>query len=93
MKAVGTGIVHNLQTLSFSCKTPSLKYGEIVTDTKLYKDDVYQKNWKFEESLLDDNHCTAVAVEINEVIFKTLIFILLFAGKLREHFALDKFKL
>lgn len=67
MKAVGTGIAHNLQTLSFSCKT-SLIDGEIVNDTKLYKDDVYQKNWKFEESLLNDNHCTAVAVEINEVI-------------------------
>lgn len=66
MKAVGTGIVQNLQTISFSCKTSSLKQSEVVTDTKLYKDDIYQNNWKFEESLLDENHCVAVAVQVNE---------------------------
>ena len=77
MKAVGTGIAHNLQTLSFACKTPSLKYDEVVTDTKLYKDDICQKNWKFEESLLNENHCIAVAVQLNEVIISNILSFLL----------------
>lgn len=66
MKAVGTGIACDLSTLSFSCKTP-LKCEEIVTNTKLYKDDKLQVDWKFEESMLGDDHCVAVALQTNEV--------------------------
>ena len=67
VKAIGTGIVCDLSTLSFSCKTFSLKNGEITTDTKLYKNGIHQNNWKFEESFLNSNHCAAVALEMKNV--------------------------
>jgi len=62
LKAIGTGIVTDLSTISFSCKTLSLKCTGIATDTKLYKDGLFQDDWKFEESFIDANHCVAVAL-------------------------------
>ncbi|GIY39549.1 l-aminoadipate-semialdehyde dehydrogenase-phosphopantetheinyl transferase [Caerostris extrusa] len=63
VKAIGTGIVFDLQSLSFSCTTPILPQGTITTDTKLYEKGQLKPLWKFEETFLDDNHCVAVATE------------------------------
>ncbi|GFS94678.1 l-aminoadipate-semialdehyde dehydrogenase-phosphopantetheinyl transferase [Nephila pilipes] len=63
VKAIGTGIVFDLQSLSFSCPTPILLRGIITTDTKLYEKGQLKPMWKFEETILDENHFVAVATE------------------------------
>ncbi|GBN57605.1 L-aminoadipate-semialdehyde dehydrogenase-phosphopantetheinyl transferase [Araneus ventricosus] len=64
VKAIGTGIVVDLQSLSFKCPTPILHQGVITEDTKLYENGNLRSQWKFEETFLDGNHCVAVATEL-----------------------------
>lgn len=66
VKNTGTGITVNLQDLSFNIKTRKLKVGEMVNDTELYKRRVLMKNWVFEETLLDEKHAVAVAMELED---------------------------
>ncbi|XP_035228968.1 L-aminoadipate-semialdehyde dehydrogenase-phosphopantetheinyl transferase-like [Stegodyphus dumicola] len=67
VKATGTGIAFDLKTLSFSCTTPFLKQNVITADTKVYLKDKFYSEWKFEETLLDANHCVAVALELTQM--------------------------
>ncbi|XP_054709592.1 L-aminoadipate-semialdehyde dehydrogenase-phosphopantetheinyl transferase-like [Uloborus diversus] len=62
VKAKGTGITVDLQTLSFSCLTPIVKQDEIVSDTTLTLNGALLADWKFEEMFLDTNHYVAVAL-------------------------------
>ncbi|XP_024937574.1 L-aminoadipate-semialdehyde dehydrogenase-phosphopantetheinyl transferase [Cephus cinctus] len=63
VKALGVGIVVNLQKLNFKTKA-NLHEHELITNTELYIDGLKQ-NWLFEESLLDSDHCVAVALQEN----------------------------
>lgn len=67
VKALGIGISCDLQTISFSCPTPMLSQNIITTDTKLYLKGNLLLHWKFEETLLDPNHCVAIAFENKEL--------------------------
>lgn len=63
VKAIGVGITVNLQSLCFQINdTNHLKANEITRTTKL---EVGGKilDWVFEESLLDKDHCVAVALQ------------------------------
>lgn len=60
VKATGTGIVVDLQSLEFRVKTRDLSEDYYVTDTALFISGVAQP-WKFEEILLD-NHVIVVAL-------------------------------
>lgn len=60
VKATGTGIVVDLQSLEFRVKTRNLSESCYVTDTVLFISGVAQP-WKFEEILLN-NHVVAVAL-------------------------------
>lgn len=62
VKAIGIGIRTNLQTLNFKIHTKNLKQDELVTDTELYVDG-QKVEWLFEEMLLDEEHCVAVALD------------------------------
>jgi 4'-phosphopantetheinyl transferase len=62
VKATGTGIVVDLQRISFRVNTSVLRMGVVVTDTELYVNGNHLEDWSFEESLLDENHCVAVAL-------------------------------
>ncbi|XP_066998736.2 L-aminoadipate-semialdehyde dehydrogenase-phosphopantetheinyl transferase [Anabrus simplex] len=62
VKATGTGITVNLQRISFKINTYDLAVGLVTKDTKLYVDGKEQTEWCFEETLLDNEHCVAVAV-------------------------------
>ncbi|KPJ11811.1 L-aminoadipate-semialdehyde dehydrogenase-phosphopantetheinyl transferase [Papilio machaon] len=64
VKNIGIGITIPLDLISFSVQTP-LKVNGIVTDTKLYLNNVLRDDWIFEETLLDEKH--AVAVSLNTV--------------------------
>ncbi|GFV63843.1 l-aminoadipate-semialdehyde dehydrogenase-phosphopantetheinyl transferase [Trichonephila clavipes] len=63
VKAIGTGIVFDLQSLSFSCPTPILLRNITTVDTKLYEKGQLKSKWKFEETVLDENHYIAVATQ------------------------------
>jgi 4'-phosphopantetheinyl transferase len=63
IKAKGTGLNWNLQRLNFEIHSelPS-KEGAFVTDTVLYVDKLIQRDWTFQEIILDADHCVCVAV-------------------------------
>lgn len=62
VKNVGVGITVDLQTISFAIQTPDLSIFHPVTNTTLSVDGKPMQNWLFEESLLDNEHCVAVAL-------------------------------
>ncbi|GFG37559.1 hypothetical protein Cfor_09600 [Coptotermes formosanus] len=85
VKATGTGIAVDLQKISFRVKTSELRIGAVVTDTELYVNGTRLEDWHFEESLLDENHCVAVALngkgkDYDPVTFKFLDFSELMSG-------------
>ena len=61
MKAVGIGLNVDLQRKEFRLAS-ELSQGHVATDTTLYIDGELQKNWRFEETLLDATHTTATAL-------------------------------
>lgn len=61
-KAIGTGIYGNLQDLSFKINTRGLSESSIVRDTELFVKNE-KLDWVFEETLLDAEHCVAVALK------------------------------
>lgn len=63
VKNIGTGITVDLSKLNFVIATPELKTGEIITDTKLKVDGKCLENFRFEESLIGNEHCVAVSLQ------------------------------
>ncbi|KAK2575768.1 hypothetical protein KPH14_007154 [Odynerus spinipes] len=61
VKALGIGIVTDLKSLDFRTNS-KLVSDKVVCDTVLYQEGVKQ-DWLFEESLLDSEHCVAVALQ------------------------------
>ncbi|KAG7191159.1 hypothetical protein KM043_007180 [Ampulex compressa] len=65
VKAIGIGIVIDLKTISFKTNS-KITNDKVTIDTTLIMNNEKQ-NWLFEESLLDSDHCVAVALlENNE---------------------------
>lgn len=62
VKNVGTGIAVDLKKISFAINTTDLHDNKVVTDTKLCVNDTAMEDWLFEESLIDKEHCVAVAL-------------------------------
>lgn len=63
VKNVGVGITMGLQKIDFTINTKQLTTNRIVTDTTVKVNGELLENWNFEESLIDSEHCVAVAVE------------------------------
>lgn len=63
VKNVGVGITINLQNIDFQLNSESLPTNSIVRDSVVSVDQKQLNNWVFEESLLGDDHCIAVAVK------------------------------
>ena len=61
VKGHGHGLGWNLQRLSFKVKSPLEK--EVVCDSELYLDGELAKQWRFEETLLDPQHCVTTALK------------------------------
>lgn len=61
VKALGVGIVIDLRNIDFRTNS-ELSQDSVTTDTILYINGVKQ-NWLFEETLLDSQHCVAVALQ------------------------------
>ncbi|XP_072742610.1 L-aminoadipate-semialdehyde dehydrogenase-phosphopantetheinyl transferase [Anoplolepis gracilipes] len=64
VKALGLGIVIDLRNIDFRTNS-ELSEDSITTDTILYIDGIKQQDWTFEETLLDSQHCVAVALQEN----------------------------
>jgi hypothetical protein len=60
VKATGTGITINLQDISFM-PLSSLSVDEPVSDTLLYIRNELMPQWRFQESLIDPQHCVSIA--------------------------------
>ncbi|XP_078602362.1 L-aminoadipate-semialdehyde dehydrogenase-phosphopantetheinyl transferase-like [Branchiostoma floridae x Branchiostoma japonicum] len=63
VKALGVGIGFELQRIDFHLKTLQVSPGEVAQDTQVYIDGTHQPGWLFQESVLDNTHCTAVAIQ------------------------------
>ncbi|XP_046386724.1 L-aminoadipate-semialdehyde dehydrogenase-phosphopantetheinyl transferase [Ischnura elegans] len=62
VKATGTGITVDLQKISFKVASDILSSSYITKDSTVCVNGQVLKDWNFEESLLNDEHCVAVAV-------------------------------
>lgn len=62
VKNIGVGITVDLQKISFEIIEDQLTTSNIVESTKLKICDVHLVDWKFEEHLLDEDHCAAIAI-------------------------------
>lgn len=61
LKAIGVGITLDLREVSFQIKSPTLSRHTYVDDTELYYKNERMDDWSFQETLLDDETCLAVA--------------------------------
>uniref|UniRef100_A0A7G3ACK6 L-aminoadipate-semialdehyde dehydrogenase-phosphopantetheinyl transferase n=1 Tax=Lutzomyia longipalpis TaxID=7200 RepID=A0A7G3ACK6_LUTLO len=62
VKNIGVGITVDLQKISFLPATLELSEKCVTIDTKVFLDGNYDAKWKFEESLIDSQHCVAVSL-------------------------------
>ncbi|KZC15060.1 L-aminoadipate-semialdehyde dehydrogenase-phosphopantetheinyl transferase [Dufourea novaeangliae] len=63
VKATGTGITVDLRSIDFKTNS-ELKQNSVTTDTILNINGIKQ-DWLFQETLLDSQHCVAVALQEN----------------------------
>ncbi|XP_053677141.1 L-aminoadipate-semialdehyde dehydrogenase-phosphopantetheinyl transferase [Anopheles nili] len=62
VKNVGVGITVDLRKISFRIRTDELARDSVVCDSTLRVNDEPMENWRFEESLIDRDHCVAVSL-------------------------------
>ncbi|XP_071445511.1 L-aminoadipate-semialdehyde dehydrogenase-phosphopantetheinyl transferase [Hetaerina americana] len=62
VKATGTGITVDLQSISFRIPSEVLSANHISKDSAVFLNGVAMNEWIFEESLVNDEHCVAVAI-------------------------------
>ena len=64
VKALGVGIGFELKRVEFHLGCGGgLRAGEITRDTQVYVDGALEDDWLFQETMLDQIHCVAVAVK------------------------------
>ncbi|XP_044261922.1 L-aminoadipate-semialdehyde dehydrogenase-phosphopantetheinyl transferase [Tribolium madens] len=76
LKAVGVGVTINLQDVCFKINSDVLSKDRLVDDTEVYFRGE-KLDWEFQEMLLDEEHCVAVASESNtgeKILFKEIDF-------------------
>lgn len=61
-KNIGVGITTDLQKIDFKIKTETLSENDVIDDTAFVVNGSPLSDWVFEESLIDDKHCAAVAI-------------------------------
>ncbi|XP_074650723.1 L-aminoadipate-semialdehyde dehydrogenase-phosphopantetheinyl transferase-like isoform X2 [Tubulanus polymorphus] len=62
VKALGVGIGFELQKINFLIRTSELNTEFVVRDTQVMVNGILETDWIFEETMLDDCHCVAVAI-------------------------------
>lgn len=67
VKAIGKGIGYSLQRLSFNVDSKhDIRPGALRDQTSLDIDNASASNWHFEETMIDENHCVAIATNVGE---------------------------
>ncbi|XP_063221101.1 L-aminoadipate-semialdehyde dehydrogenase-phosphopantetheinyl transferase-like [Bacillus rossius redtenbacheri] len=61
LKALGMSIT-SLGRYGFKTEEPDLRVGTVARGTRVYVDGILADNWCFEETMLDEDHCVAVAL-------------------------------
>lgn len=62
VKNIGVGITINLQSIDFRLHTQHLFMDHVIRDSQVCANGNLLPNWIFEESMLDGDHCVAVAI-------------------------------
>ena len=65
IKALGIGLGFDLQRAEFRLATMDLSTSSVATDTTLYLRNRHDKNWVFQEMMLDEDHYVAVALQVH----------------------------
>lgn len=76
LKAVGVGVTINLQDVCFKINSKVLNRNGVVDDTEVYFRGE-KLDWEFQEMLLDEHHCVAVALNSrnnDKVVFEEVDF-------------------
>lgn len=68
VKATGAGLTVDLQRLEFTCLTKELEQDTITSDTQLCFDGQLLRDWIFEETMLDYEHCVCTALKVSSKI-------------------------
>lgn len=63
VKNIGVGVTVNLRNIEFRMYNENVDKYDVLRNTVCYVDGQLLSDWLFEESLLDDEHCVAVAVK------------------------------
>lgn len=63
VKNIGVGITINLQSIDFNLADTILSMDKLMRNSQVNFEGEKQSNWYFEESLLDVDHCVAVAMK------------------------------
>lgn len=70
VKATGTGIGRDLQSVEFQINTKELSPQNVTSDTNFFLDEDEMDGWLFEETKLDDLHQVAVALGPSHTTYK-----------------------
>ncbi|XP_077984902.1 L-aminoadipate-semialdehyde dehydrogenase-phosphopantetheinyl transferase-like [Glandiceps talaboti] len=62
IKAVGIGLGYDLLRIEFHVKSPELHQDNIDQDTVVYVDNKLDQSWRFQETILNNNHIVTVAL-------------------------------
>lgn len=68
VKATGVGICTDLQSISFKVNTDTLSFQEPCIDTIVEVNKEIKSDWRFQEWLLDAEHCVVVALSSDDPI-------------------------
>lgn len=63
IKATGTGMNVPLRSIEFKIHSKLEGVGNYVQDTEIFVDGMKQPDWRFQEVLLKENYCVAVAIQ------------------------------
>lgn len=63
IKAIGIGVGFNLQRIEFHPSPLQMEIGKVYKETKMLLDGEEEEGWIFEETMLDDRHHVAIAIE------------------------------
>ncbi|XP_078721204.1 L-aminoadipate-semialdehyde dehydrogenase-phosphopantetheinyl transferase isoform X1 [Lampetra fluviatilis] len=71
VKGVGVGLGLNLQRVEFRLGSPRVDVSAVTQDTRLFLDGAEDTGWLFQETMLDESHFVAVAVDRHSTVCQT----------------------
>ncbi|CAM9607887.1 unnamed protein product [Lampetra planeri] len=72
VKGVGVGLGLNLQRVEFRLGSPRVDVSAVTQDTRLFLDGAEDTGWLFQETMLDESHFVAVAVDRHSTVCQSV---------------------